>query len=157
MAAGTNALCEAGLSLAYADVSDEQKLWVMCPAEEEYSCITSFEIEGIPCVAASKPAGMGEERIWVWYTSRLSDLNGGTRAVGSTTPWSPPNLQYEDGSTVTQCILERKMGPYIVKPCSLNKWNFRYTHSNIHALSRMSIQPHEYAINGAPQPYRSQW
>ena len=105
----------------------------------------------------SKPAGMGEERIWVWYTSRLSDLNGGTRAVGSTTPWSPPNLQYEDGSTVTQCILERKMGPYIVKPCSLNKWNFRYTHSNIHALSRMSIQPHEYAINGAPQPYRSQW
>ena len=28
VAAGTNALCEAGLSLAYADVSDEQKLWV---------------------------------------------------------------------------------------------------------------------------------
>ena len=71
VAEGTNKLCAAGLSLAYADVSDEQKKCLGMTEEAGYTA--SFNIGEVPCVAASKPAGCGEECIVVMYNS--SDVN----------------------------------------------------------------------------------
>ena len=51
VAEGTNKLCAAGLSLAYADVSDEQKKCLGMTEEAGYTA--SFNIGEVPCVAAS--------------------------------------------------------------------------------------------------------
>ena len=138
VAAGTNALCAAGLSLSYADVSEEQKEALGMTGEEGYT--VEFEIDEVPCVAVSKPAGAGEERILVIYNSSDKDL--ALSLVGC-----PQGLKLVKNGAVAKFTLERKTGPYIMRE-PLTICNFRSTNTSNAVLDDMEIQPYGYTLNG---------
>jgi len=144
VAVGTNELCAAGLSLAYADVSDDQKKCLGMTEEAGY--IASFNIGEVPCVAVSKPDGCGEERIVVMYNS--SDVNRALNLVkcaGSLT-WRGWKNSTKDVA-IAKCTLERQRGRYIMES-SLDNWHFTCSNVNKYELNRLSIQPEGYALNG---------
>ena len=135
VAAGTNALCDAGLSLDYADVSDEQKNCLAMTEEEGHT--THFSIDGVACVAVSKPAGCGEECILVMY-----DTNDMTAALADVRCAGPLS-----GKTAAKFTIERQKGPYIMKG-RLSNWFFRTTKEHKHVLCKKSIRPRGYTLNG---------
>lgn len=135
--AGTNALCAVGMSLNYEDVSDEQKNCLTMTDEEGYTA--HFEIDGVPCVAVSKPAGCGEERILVMYNS-VSSL--------AALEYVQCACALPKGATVVKCTLERERGPYIMKDPRLCSWCFRVTNVHKNVLSSKLVQPNGYVLNG---------
>ena len=144
VAEGTNKLCAAGLSLAYADVSDEQKKCLGMTEEAGYTA--SFNIGEVPCVAASKPAGCGEECIVVMYNS--SDVNCALNIVkcaGSLRGLA--NYYSIKDVAIAKCTLERQKGPYIMES-NLDNWHFICSNVHKDELNRLSIQPEGYTLNG---------
>ena len=139
VAEGTNKLCAAGLSLAYADVSDTF-------STEEAGYTASFNIGEVPCVAASKPAGCGEECIVVMYNS--SDVNCALNIVkcaGSLRGLA--NYYSIKDVAIAKCTLERQKGPYIMES-NLDNWHFICSNVHKDELNRLSIQPEGYTLNG---------
>lgn len=132
---GTNALCASGLSLKYADVSDEQKSCLVMTAEDGHT--TQFSIDGVPCVAVSKPAGAGEERILVMYDS--SDLKTASEDVKCTAPLR--------GKTAVKFTLERERGPYIMKQRHSNL-SRRLSKVHKQTLCNKSMKPNGYTLDG---------
>ena len=132
--AGTNALCEAGLSLRYEDVSDAQRLDL--GMSDGVSVSTNFDLFGVGCVAAAIPNGCGEEKIIVIYDS--DDVERAEREVSVA-----GRLQ----ATRAKCWLERKDGPYIMET-DINQTFFRTTNANMHVLSHMVVEPDGYTLNG---------
>tara|TARA_R110002050_G_scaffold108088_7_gene218734 strand:- start:17847 stop:18302 length:456 start_codon:yes stop_codon:yes gene_type:complete len=134
--AGTNALCDAGLSLDFADVSEKQKHCLVMTEEDGHTA--HFSIDGVACVAASKPAGCGEERIVVMYdTNDVATALETVKCAGS----------LPRGKTAAKCTLERKTGRYIMKQ-RLSNWFFRTTNEDKHALCKRSIKPLGYTLDG---------
>ena len=139
VAEGTNKLWAAGLSLAYADVSDTF-------STEEAGYTASFNIGEVPCVAASKPAGCGEECIVVMYNS--SDVNCALNIVkcaGSLRGLA--NYYSIKDVAIAKCTLERQKGPYIMES-NLDNWHFICSNVHKDELNRLSIQPEGYTLNG---------
>ena len=100
--AGTNALIDAGLT--FDNVSEEQKISLTMTAE---GFTAQFEMNGVPCVAVSKPTGCGgEERILVLYNS--TDIHTALKYVRC----SFSLLHDKSGTTMARFTLERKNGPY---------------------------------------------
>lgn len=136
--AGTNALCAVGMSLNYEDVSDEQKNCLTMTDEVGYTA--HFEIDGVPCVAVSKPAGCGEERILVMYdtVSSLAAL-AHVKCAGA----------LPKATTVVKYTLERERGPYIMNQPRLSTWFFRAaTNAHKNVLSSKLVRPNGYVLNG---------
>ena len=77
VAAGTNALLDAGMPLRFDDVSEEQKQSATETKEEGVHSL--FKIDGVESCAVSVPCGFGEERIVVLYDS--TDLGVARDAV----------------------------------------------------------------------------
>ena len=134
---GTNALCAVGMSLNYEDVSDEQKDCLTMTDEEGYTA--HFEIDEVPCIAVSKPAGYGEERILVMYDTVSS--SAALKHVQCAGP-------LPEATTVAKCTLERKHGPYIMKEPRLSTWVFRAANAHKNVLSSKLVQPSGYVLNG---------
>jgi hypothetical protein len=135
--AGTNALCAVGMSLNYEDVSDEQKNSLTMTNEVGYTA--HFEIDGVPCVAVSKPAGCGEERILVMYnTVSPSTALAHVKCAGA----------LPEGTAVAKCTLEREHGPYIMKESRFSTWFFRATNAHKNVLSSKLVHPNGYVLNG---------
>ena len=135
--AGTNALCAVGMSLNYQDVSDDQKTCLTMTDEEGYTA--HFEIDGVPCVAVSKPAGCGEERILVMYDTVSSSAALKHVQCAGALP---------EATTVAKCTLEREHGPYIMKEARLSTWFFRAANVHKIVLSSKLVQPNGYVLNG---------
>ena len=139
---GTNALIANGLNTAYESVSAEQKKSLHMTDEDGVD--TSFVLNGINCVATSKPSGCGEERITVLYNSTnlqyAKKLN-----LCATLFWRTK------GITAVQVTLERKRGPYIMKAGRkrrICKNVFKSKKNEVEALSRLNIQPNGSAREG---------
>ena len=125
--AGTNALRAAGLPLAYGDAMADEK-----------GHVARFAIDGVPCVAASRPIGFGEENIAIVYdTQDVGVAVENARCAGAL-----------EGGTAAKCILERERGPYIMKVSRLTRWTLRSTASSRAALAKVDIQPDGYTLNG---------
>ena len=134
---GTNALCAVGMSLNYEDVSDEQKNCLGMTDEIGYTA--HFEIDGVPCVAVSKPAGCGEERILVMYdTASHSAALKRVECAGA----------LPEATTAAKFTLERERGPYIMKVTRLTTWFFRATNAHKNVLSSKLVQPNGYVLDG---------
>lgn len=139
--AGTNALIDAGLNLIFDNVSEEQKISLTMTAEE--GCTAEFEINGVPCVAVSRPSGCGEERIVVFYNS--TDMHTALKYVRC----SGSLLHDNSGTTMTKFTLERKTGRYIMDdPGGLHKDRFRCTRVHQTILSNISLVPNGYVLHG---------
>jgi len=134
--AGTNALCAVGMSLNYEDVSDEQENRLTTADEIGYTA--HFKIDGVPCVAVSKPAECGEERILVMYNT-VSPLVAVAHVRSSGA--------LPEGTTMVKCTLEREHGPYIMKEPRLSTWCFRAANAHKNVLSNKLAQPNGYALN----------
>ena len=134
--AGTNALCVAGMSLDYETVSAEQKVALTMTEEEGY--VTTFDIDGVPCVAVSKPAGAGEERIVVVYDSNDVSAALSTVRCAGTLPHK----------TAAKFTLERKRGPYIMESHRLYRFHFRVTNPDKLSLSKHTLLPNGYTLDG---------
>lgn len=135
--AGTNALCAAGMTLRFEDVSEEQKCCLTMTDEPGH--VARFQIDGVSCVAVSKPAGCGEERIAVVYDAVHPESALASVDCAGELP---------DGVTMAKCTLERKRGPYIMKE-RLGKWCFRAANAHRDALSGKVVQPEGYGVYGA--------
>jgi len=135
--AGTNALCAAGMSLNYEDVSDEQKNCLTTTDEVGYTA--HFRIDEVPCVAMSRPAGCGQERILVMYDTMSSSAALALVRGGGALP---------EATTVAKCTLEREHGPYIMKQPRLSTGFFRATNAHKNVLSSKLVQPNGYVLNG---------
>lgn len=137
VSAGTNALCAVGMSLNYEDVSNEQKNCLAMTDETGYTA--HFEIDGVPCVAVSKPAGCGEERILVMYNT-VSPTAALARVESAGA--------LPEATTVAKCTLERKRGPYIMQEPRLNTWCFRASNVHKNVLCNKLVEPGGYVLNG---------
>ena len=135
--AGTNALCAVGMSLNYEDVSDEQKNRLTMTDEVGYTA--HFRIDEVPCVAVSKPAGCGEERILVMYDTMSSSAALALVKCAGALP---------EATTVAKCTLEREHGPYIMQEPRLSTWFFRAMNAHKNVLSSKLVQPNGYVLNG---------
>lgn len=137
VAAGTNALVVAGLSLRYDDVSEEQRT-CLCQTDEDGVC-TTFDIDGVASCAASRPSGCGEERIVVLYDS--TDLQVARQAVRCAFYRKP-------GLTFTKVTLERKRGPYIMDT-RMGRYTLSCSRAHEQLLSRVpTVAPMGYALRG---------
>ena len=105
IAAGTNALIDAGMCLRFEDVSDEQK---NCLGQTKETGVTSvFYCDGVMSCAASKPSGCGEESIVVLYDSTEIEI---AQRAAQTALYL---LHDTSGITMAKATLERKTGQHV--------------------------------------------
>ena len=134
VASGVNALVEHGLNLSYESVSDFEKQ--ILTMSDEPGVDAHFAIGEVRCVATSKPAGCGEERITILYGSsnltRAKQINGCSNARFGT-------------STAARVTLERWNGPYIM---DRQRGDFRCTRVDKATLASLDVQPQGYETSG---------
>lgn len=139
VAAGVNALVDAGMHLDAARVSAEQR--VALGMTEEDGVTATFDLHGVPCVACSKPAGCGEERILILYNS--DDRDKARRHVQCANVLNT----YAQGVTAAKVTLERERGPYVMQT-NLGKRAFRCTQADMTTLASHAVAPYGYALTG---------
>ena len=138
--AALNALVDHGLKLSYASTTEEERTHsTMNHAPLRLSIL--FEADGVPCVAACRPAGYGEEKVAAVYDCADVDRAVHLCQVGTAIHNTP------EGTTAVFFYVERERGPYIMSTED-GTASFRYTLPTARRLSRLDVAPQGFAAEG---------